>query len=226
MTTEWTAPPRARAPTGGLSIRPPLSPTTLETLTELPHGADGAPAATAVALAAGAAAPRAAAGGGTAVGDSGTARPAVATTSPAVTDADRLKAARILAADDNATNQLLLRRFLQKLGYTNITIVADGREALLQLQKQHYDLLLTDCDMPHLDGYELCRRVRADDDPALAGMPIIAITASAMPADIDRCHAAAMDDHLSKPYTATQLGAIVDKWLKRALASTLASGPE
>jgi len=215
--TEWTAPPPARAPTAGISIRSPLSPKALGTLAEVPSG-DGAPAVGAVALGS-CPAPRAEVGDGAAVGGSGTTR-AAASATPVASDANRLKAVRILAADDNSTNQMLLRRFLQKLGYTNTTIVSDGHEALLELHKQHYDLLLTDCHMPRMDGYELCRQLRASDDAALAGMPVIAITASAMSADIDRCHAAGMDDHLAKPYTASQLGVTVSKWLQRALPST------
>ncbi len=104
---------------------------------------------------------------------------------------------RILLAEDNPTNQKLAVHFLQRLGLTP-DLATNGLEVLSAFERQHYDLVLMDCHMPEMDGYEATRRLR--QDPKLSGdVRIVALTAAAMTGDRDRCLAAGMDDYLTKP---------------------------
>jgi CheY-like chemotaxis protein len=119
---------------------------------------------------------------------------------------------RVLLAEDNAVNAMIARRFLRNLGYTDVTVVENGQLAVDSVASSTFDLVLMDCQMPVMDGYEACRRIRALDDARKNKVPIIALTASALKADIDRCRAAGMDDHLSKPYNSQDLGAILQRW--------------
>jgi PAS domain S-box-containing protein len=120
----------------------------------------------------------------------------------------------ILLAEDNETNRDVLREQLHLLGYA-----AEGAEnGALALEKwrQHdpkrYALLLTDCHMPHMDGFGLAHAIRTEE-PAGTRLPIIAITANAMSGEADRCRAHGMDDFLSKPLRLTELSAMLAKWL-------------
>ena len=106
---------------------------------------------------------------------------------------------RILVVEDNRVNQLVIGGILGNLGYL-VDIVADGRSALAALRTTAFALVLTDCQMPEMDGYELSQRIR---DP-LTGVlnpqiPIIALTAHSLSGDREHCLAAGMDDYLSKP---------------------------
>jgi CheY-like chemotaxis protein len=112
---------------------------------------------------------------------------------------------RILLAEDNAVNAMIATRYLRNLGYTDVTAVADGQAAVAAVSGGDVHLVLMDCQMPVLDGYEACRRIRALPDPAKRTVPILALTASALQADVDRCMAAGMDDHLAKPYQTRDL---------------------
>jgi signal transduction histidine kinase/DNA-binding NarL/FixJ family response regulator len=120
--------------------------------------------------------------------------------------------ARILVADDNATNQAVLLAQLKKLGYQADT-AANGAEALEALRGGAYGLVLMDCEMPVMDGYEATRRIRASANPDL---PIIAVTASAMPSDRSRCMSAGMSDFLAKPVDMRRLAEMLAKWLPEA----------
>jgi CheY-like chemotaxis protein len=119
----------------------------------------------------------------------------------------------ILLAEDNAVNALIAKRFLHRLGYRSVWHVGDGRAAVETLATGDFDLVLMDCHMPVMDGYEATRCIRALPDPAKRGIPIIALTASALKADIDRCMAAGMDDHLGKPYDCKALASKLARWL-------------
>ncbi len=116
---------------------------------------------------------------------------------PAVTSDAAL---HVLLAEDNAVNQKLAQRMLQRLGHT-VTVVGDGRQALDRLESDTFDLVLMDVQMPEMDGLAAVAEIRRREeaDPARARMPVVALTAHAMAGDRDRCIEAGMDDYLSKP---------------------------
>ena len=106
--------------------------------------------------------------------------------------------ARILVAEDNQVNQVITRKVLEKLGAV-VEVVENGFKVLEALERSTFDLILMDCQMPEMDGFEATRRVRAWPKPMVKTLPIIGFTAGAMQADQDNCLAAGMDDYLSKP---------------------------
>jgi PAS domain S-box-containing protein len=110
---------------------------------------------------------------------------------------------RILLAEDNAVNQKVALRLLDQLGY-RADVAANGLEALEALERQPYDAVLMDVQMPELDGLDASRRIR-ERWPAEARPRIIAMTANAMPEDRQACFAAGMDDYLAKPIRPTEL---------------------
>jgi PAS domain S-box-containing protein len=118
---------------------------------------------------------------------------------------------RILLAEDNAIMQKLAMQQLTKLGFT-VTAVSNGKEALDALESQEYLLLLMDCQMPVLDGFETTKIIRAQEKTTGKHLPVIALTASAMQGDEDICYAAGMDDYLCKPVDRQQLRLIINKW--------------
>ena len=122
----------------------------------------------------------------------------------------RLAGARILVAEDNAFNQLVIRKLITRCGAT-ATVCSNGREAIAALMREPFDLVLMDVQMPELDGYEATRRIRAT--PALAGQRIIAMTANAMVEDRRRCVEAGMDDFETKPIDPDRLYLTLAKWL-------------
>ena len=115
------------------------------------------------------------------------------------TQAIRTEALSFLVAEDNAVNQMIIVAMIRQLGHT-VTVAANGREALEALAREHFDVVLMDCNMPELDGLEATRQLRA----GVAGVrdahvTVIALTANAMDGDREACLAAGMDDFLSKP---------------------------
>ena len=120
---------------------------------------------------------------------------------------------RILLAEDNIINQQVALGILKKLGY-HADAVADGAEALHALSTLPYDLVLMDVQMPEMDGLEATRNLRGPLSKVLnPRIPIIAMTANAMPRDAQICLEAGMDDYLAKPVTPQALATIVQKWL-------------
>ena len=120
------------------------------------------------------------------------------------------KSTRILVAEDNVINQMVTLGQLQKLGYC-ADLAVNGLEVLIALRKADYGIILMDCQMPEMDGYEATRRIRADQ--SLARQPrIIAVTAHAMAGDSAKCLAAGMDDYISKPVKLEDLGAKIARW--------------
>jgi len=119
----------------------------------------------------------------------------------------------ILVAEDNRINQDVIRRQLNRLGY-QCELAGDGLEAL-QLWRSHcYALLLTDCHMPEMDGFDLTRAIRSEEAQLPnRHTPIIAITANALKGEAERCLAAGMDDYLTKPLKLKSLQELLQKWM-------------
>jgi PAS domain S-box-containing protein len=118
----------------------------------------------------------------------------------------------ILLAEDNMTNQQVIGRQLTKLGYT-CEMADDGKLALEAWRGGDYALLLTDCHMPHMDGFELTASVRAYEEGSGKRSPIIAVTANALEGEAERCISAGMDDYLSKPLAMADLKTTLRKWM-------------
>ena len=118
----------------------------------------------------------------------------------------------ILVAEDNVTNQDVIRRQLNLLGYA-AEIAADGKQALDAWHSRKFAMLLTDCHMPEMDGFELTRAIRAEEDETDSRFPIVAITANALQGEADRCLQAGMDHYLSKPLELRKLQQVLKKWM-------------
>ncbi len=115
---------------------------------------------------------------------------------------------RLLVAEDNPVNQVVIRHQLRRLGH-DVDVVENGRQALEALGRKRYDLILMDCQMPELDGYEATRCLRQDGN----SLPVIAFTAQTESRVRDACFAAGMDDHLAKPAAMRELRIMLDVWL-------------
>jgi PAS domain S-box-containing protein len=130
--------------------------------------------------------------------------------------------ARVLMAEDNGVNQVVARNMLKAMG-CEFDIVPNGEEAWRAVQRGGYDIVLMDCQMPVMDGYDATRAIRAweAEQSALTGpnagqqarIPIVALTANALVGDAETCLAAGMNDHLAKPYSRKQLTSVVARWL-------------
>lgn len=112
----------------------------------------------------------------------------------------------VLVAEDNPINQTLIAAQLEKLGYAS-DVVGNGMEALAALDHRDYAMLITDCHMPLMDGYELARAVRRRETTSGGHLYILAMTANAMAGELERCTGAGMDDFLPKPVRIAELGA-------------------
>ncbi|MBP8054100.1 MAG: response regulator, partial [Burkholderiaceae bacterium] len=110
------------------------------------------------------------------------------------------QAGRILVVEDNRTSQTIAQGMLHMLGYKT-EVVANGRMAVLAFKREPWDLILMDCNMPEMDGYEATTAIRALEGTAGKRVPIVAMTANTQAADVAKCLSAGMDDHLSKPLT-------------------------
>ncbi len=137
---------------------------------------------------------------------------------PPVGSGTTLEGARILVVEDNAVNRKVMRRFLDRLG-VHTTAVDDGREALDLMEHQTFDLILMDCQMPVMDGYQASRTIRDREASTDLRVPIIALTANAMKGDRERCLEAGMDDYLSKPVNLGSLQEVLQRWLDGPTAS-------
>jgi CheY-like chemotaxis protein len=116
---------------------------------------------------------------------------------------------RVLLAEDNAINQQLAVRILQKRGH-HVVVAANGKEALAALGRERFDLVLMDLEMPEMGGFEATAAFRAREAEAGGHVPVIALTAHAMKGDRERCLAAGMDGYVTKPILARELFAAID----------------
>jgi CheY-like chemotaxis protein/signal transduction histidine kinase/CHASE2 domain-containing sensor protein len=119
---------------------------------------------------------------------------------------------KILLAEDNTINQKVALTQLQSLGYT-AEVATNGKEVLEKLSRSHYDMILMDCQMPILDGYEVTQQIRQQEGETKHTI-VIALTASAMQEDLDKCMAVGMDDFISKPFRKEELLRRLEYWAK------------
>jgi signal transduction histidine kinase/CheY-like chemotaxis protein len=120
---------------------------------------------------------------------------------------------RVLVAEDQSVNWMVIQRLLANRGY-QAENATDGNDAVRRVKQGGYDLVLMDCQMPELDGYDATREIRACETAAgnSRRVPIVAMTASAMQGDRERCLAAGMDDYMAKPVTREKLDELLDRW--------------
>ncbi len=134
---------------------------------------------------------------------------------------------RVLLAEDNLTNQTVAFGMLAFFG-CETDVVSDGQEALDAFCKKHYDLILMDCQMPVLDGYQTTAAIRRiEKEKADASrVPIVALTAHSLQGDREKCLEAGMDDYLSKPFNLADIRTVLNRWLKDASGCGPESGSE
>jgi signal transduction histidine kinase/ActR/RegA family two-component response regulator len=131
---------------------------------------------------------------------------------PPVVEHDQNSLGKVLIVEDNEVNQLVLKGFIKKLGYTSDSAL-NGEEAVTKVAEHEYDLILMDCQMPIMDGFEATEKIRhylADKNH----IPIIAVTANAMEGDKERCLEAGMDDYLKKPVSLNLLKTTMQKYTR------------
>jgi CheY-like chemotaxis protein/HPt (histidine-containing phosphotransfer) domain-containing protein len=127
---------------------------------------------------------------------------------------------RILLVEDNITNQLVALKILGKFNY-RAEVVANGLEAIEALQRISYDLVLMDCQMPEMDGFEATRRIRRGEaGDSHVATPVIAMTAHAMQGDREKCLEMGMNDYVSKPVDPAVLAKVLEKWLHEGSKET------
>lgn len=129
-------------------------------------------------------------------------------------EAKRRAAAHILVAEDNAINQKVASRWIERLGY-KCDIVDDGAKAVQAVLQKDYALVLMDGQMPEMDGFEATAEIRRREKPGKR-IPIVALTASVMKGDREKCLEAGMDDYMSKPLDPDELGRVLKKWIEKA----------
>lgn len=132
---------------------------------------------------------------------------------PALGEAvDQVGPLSILLVEDNQVNQLVASSLLKKLGH-QVDHAENGQRAIEALQNKDYDLVLMDCQMPVMDGYEATRAIR--QNPTWQTLPVIAVTANVMQGDREDCLASGMNDYITKPYNREELKAVIARWAAR-----------
>ena len=128
-------------------------------------------------------------------------------------------AAHVLLAEDDSVNQMVVEAMLTRLGCI-VEVAADGSAALGAATNRRYDLILMDCHMPVMDGFEATRRIRDDEFERGRGRtPIVALTADALAGDRERCIESGMDDYMTKPVSSAMLATCVERWTGRRTAA-------
>jgi PAS domain S-box-containing protein len=135
---------------------------------------------------------------------------------PALARPETRRSLRILLAEDNPVNRKLAVRLLEKQGH-GVTVAGNGREALATLEKEPFDLVLMDVQMPDMDGFEATAAIRQQEQATGAHLPIIAMTAYALKGDRERCLEAGMDAYVSKPINTDELFRAIDSVLSAKL---------
>jgi len=122
--------------------------------------------------------------------------------------------AKILLVEDNPINQMVAQKMLEKVGLKP-TLANNGVEALKLLNERAFDLVLMDCQMPEMDGFDATREIRKLDILALnqQPLPVVAMTANVMSGDRERCLEVGMDDYIGKPVQRDKLASVLEKWL-------------
>ncbi len=134
-------------------------------------------------------------------------------------NSNRAAQGTILVAEDNQVNQKLALLQLQKMGY-QAEAVSSGREVLAALEHEKYALILMDCQMPEMDGFETTFAIRQAESGQKRHIPIVAMTANAMQGDRETCLAAGMDDYLTKPVVLDRLKDVLTRWMPRSLTDS------
>lgn len=129
------------------------------------------------------------------------------------------KEIHILAVDDHPVNQVFVQKLLKRLGFDNVMLAQDGAEALDMIAAHDFDIVLMDCQMPILDGYQASLALREMEKDTGKHLPVIALTANAMVGDREKCIKAGMDDYLSKPIKPEKLMALFEKWTHQSPCS-------
>ena len=132
----------------------------------------------------------------------------VSDASSAVSIASSIAQAQVLVVEDNNINALIMKRILEKFGVENVVLKSDGLEGLQYYtsNSEQVDIILMDCAMPRMSGIEATQHIREFEAANfLRRVPVIAVTASAAPCDIETCLQAGFDDHIAKPYTHQRL---------------------
>ncbi|HRD68028.1 MAG TPA: ATP-binding protein [Candidatus Competibacter sp.] len=145
--------------------------------------------------------------------------PAVSANPGGTTAAKPAAQLRVLLAEDNLVNQIVARSMLGLLGY-HVTVVANGSEAVMAFANSRFDIILMDCQMPCMDGYQATSTIRQQEQSLdLPRLPIIGVTANAIVGDRERCLEAGMDDYLSKPFSLQGLRETLERALQRKQTS-------
>ena len=145
-----------------------------------------------------------------------TSSPAVQNESITVTEtpSDRnTKPFKILLVEDNFINTEVALGMLEDCGYIDVELAENGQEAINRLKAESFDLVLMDCQMPIVDGYEATRQIRSGQAGDLSKLPVIAMTANAMQGDREKCLAVGMDDYIPKPIDPEKLARTLNNWL-------------
>ncbi len=129
---------------------------------------------------------------------------------------------RVLLVEDNDINQIVATELLSEVAGIDVVIAENGKEALTKVRNETFDVVLMDCQMPEMSGYEASRLIR---DTISKDLPIIAMTANAMTTDKEKCLQAGMDDYISKPFIPAELFALLAKWRRTDPASKEVTPP-